>query len=71
VIARVPYALLSLAGSALWCFVFAGAGWALGDNYDKIHHAFTGVEVLIVVGIVVAGALLLLHRRRGASSVGR
>jgi membrane protein DedA with SNARE-associated domain len=67
----VPYALLSLAGSALWCFAFAGAGWALGHNYDKIHHAFTGVEVLIVAAIVVAGALPLLRRRRGASSAGR
>lgn len=67
----VPYTLLSLAGSALWCFAFAGAGWALGDNYDKLHHVFTGLEVLIVVAIAVAGALLLLRRLRGAPSAGR
>jgi membrane protein DedA with SNARE-associated domain len=58
-----PYTLLTLAGSALWCFAFAGAGWALGNSYDKVHHAFTGVEVLVAAAIVV-GIGLLVRRRR-------
>jgi membrane protein DedA with SNARE-associated domain len=65
----VPYTLLTLAGSALWCFAFAGAGWALGDNYDKVHHAFTGVEVLIGIGIVV-GIAYLIRRRAAAPARG-
>jgi hypothetical protein len=44
----VPYTLLTLAGSAIWCFGFAGVGWALGSRYDQVHHAFTGVEVALV-----------------------
>jgi membrane protein DedA with SNARE-associated domain len=66
----VPYTLLSLAGSALWCFAFAGAGWGLGASYDKVHHAFTGLEVLVGVGIVIALAYLI-HRRRRAGAPAR
>jgi membrane protein DedA with SNARE-associated domain len=62
----VPYTLLTLAASLIWCFAFAGAGWALGHSYDKVHHAFTGVEVLVVLGVVVAGAVLFRRRRRPA-----
>jgi len=28
----VRYTLLTLAGSAIWCFAFAGIGWIAGDN---------------------------------------
>lgn len=64
------YTLLTLAGSALWCFAFAGAGWALGDSYDKVHHAFTGVEVLVVVGVVLGIGYVLRRRRAGAPARG-
>ncbi len=30
-----PYTLLTLAGSAIWCFGFAAAGWALGSSYES------------------------------------
>jgi membrane protein DedA with SNARE-associated domain len=60
-----PYTLLTLAGSALWCFGFAAAGWALGSSYESLHHAFRYVDVLAAVGAVAAlAAMLLLHRRR-------
>jgi membrane protein DedA with SNARE-associated domain len=54
------YSALTLAGSAILCFAFAGEGWALGTRYDSVHDAFTGAEVAIVVG----GRLLLRRRRR-------
>jgi membrane protein DedA with SNARE-associated domain len=60
-----PYTLLTLAGSAIWCFGFAAAGWALGSSYESLHHAFRYVDVLAAVGAVAAlAAMLLLHRRR-------
>ena len=60
-----PYTVLTLAGSAIWCFAFAGAGWALGSSYESVHHAFRYVDVLAVVGVVAAlVAMLVLHRRR-------
>ena len=58
------YTLLTLLGSAIWCFAFAGAGWALGTQYDSVHHAFTAVEVVIVAVAVVAAGWLALRRRR-------
>jgi membrane protein DedA with SNARE-associated domain len=62
-----PYTALTLAGSAIWCFGFAGVGWLLGNSYNKVHHAFTGLEVLLVVGAIVAAGLLLLRHRRSTA----
>jgi membrane protein DedA with SNARE-associated domain len=61
-----PYTLLTLAGSAIWCFAFAGAGWALGSSYEQVHHAFRYVDILAVAGTVAALAALLVLRRRRA-----
>ena len=36
---RMPlgrYTLLTLLGSAIWCFAFAGIGWALGTSYERV-----------------------------------
>ena len=61
-----PYTLLTLAGSAIWCFGFAGVGWALGSSYEQVHNAFRYVDVLVVAGAVAALAALLVLRRRRA-----
>jgi membrane protein DedA with SNARE-associated domain len=61
----VRYTLLTLAGSAIWCFAFAGAGYAAGDNWEDLHHAFQYLDYLAVVGAVaVAVWLVMLHVRR-------
>ena len=60
------YTVLTLLGSALWCFAFAGAGWALGNRWEDFHYAFRYVDYAIVA-TVVAGAVYLawkLRRRR-------
>ena len=59
-----PYTLLTLAGSAIWCFGFAAVGWALGSSYEQVHHAFRYVDVLAVAGVVAALAAMLVLRRR-------
>ena len=59
-----PYTLLTLAGSAIWCFGFAAVGWALGSSYESVHHAFRYVDVLAVAAVVAALAAVLVHRRR-------
>jgi membrane protein DedA with SNARE-associated domain len=63
---RMPlgrYTLLTIPGSAIWCFALAGVGWALGTSYKEFHHAFDYVDVAVVAGAVLL-VLYLLFRRR-------
>ena len=61
----VRYTLLTLAGSAIWCFAFAGAGYAAGDNWEHIHNAFRYLDYLAVAAVVAATAWLVVrHVRR-------
>jgi membrane protein DedA with SNARE-associated domain len=69
---RVPfwrYTVLTLIGSAIWCFVFAGVGWAAGASWESFHHAFRFADVAVAV-VVVGGALWLGRRylRRRATN---
>jgi membrane protein DedA with SNARE-associated domain len=64
---RMPlgrYTLLTIPGSILWAFVFAGAGWAAGSQWEEFHHSFRYAEYVVAGGII----LLILagvwrHRR--------
>ena len=61
----VRYTLLTLAGSAIWCFAFAGIGYAVGENWEEFQHAFRYVEYVVVATVVVtAGWLTVRYRRR-------
>ena len=64
----VPYTLLSLAGSAVWAFAFAGAGYGLGKSYRGFDHGFHYVEYA-VVAIVVLGLAYLVYRRIATARV--
>jgi membrane protein DedA with SNARE-associated domain len=60
-----PYTALTLAGSAIWCFGFAAAGWALGTGYERLHSAFRYVDILaIALAAAAVAAAFVLHRRR-------
>ena len=63
----VRYTLLTLLGSAIWCFAFAGAGYAAGEAWEDFHHAFGYVEYVVAAAIVVGAVWLAwryLRRRR-------
>jgi membrane protein DedA with SNARE-associated domain len=49
-----PYTLLTLVGSAVWAFAFAGIGYAVGSNYERFHHFFD-------IALVAGAALLVLY----------
>jgi membrane protein DedA with SNARE-associated domain len=73
----VRYTLLTLLGSAIWCFAFAGAGYLAGSAWEDVHHAFGYVEYVVAAAVVVGVAwfawrYLRRRRRRVAeeSSVG-
>ena len=63
------YNVLTLAGSAIWCFALAGVGWALGSRWEDFHHAFHYVDYVIIAALVAGAALLAwkLRRRRAGS----
>jgi membrane protein DedA with SNARE-associated domain len=65
-----PYVWLTLLGSAIWCFAFAGAGWAAGSSWEQFHEAFRYVEYVIAFGVIVIVAALVwryVRRRRGTA----
>jgi membrane protein DedA with SNARE-associated domain len=65
-IARMPlgrYTLLTIPGSALWCFALAGVGWALGSSWERFHEAFHYVDYVVLGLIVVLAAYGLLRWR--------
>ena len=49
------YTVLTLLGSAIWCFAFAGAGWAAGASWESFHEAFRYADYAVAVALV-AGA---------------
>jgi membrane protein DedA with SNARE-associated domain len=62
----VAYTALTAIGSALWCFGFAGAGWALGDNFDVVHRAFRYADVAAVAAVAGVAIWLFARGRRQA-----
>jgi membrane protein DedA with SNARE-associated domain len=63
------YTVLTLLGSAIWCFGLAGIGWALGRQWEEFHSAFKYLDYLIVAALAAGIAFLgwKLYRRRGAA----
>jgi membrane protein DedA with SNARE-associated domain len=60
----VRYTLLTLAGSAIWCFVLAGIGWAVGASWENVHSDFRYLDYLVVAAVVVGVAWLAWSWRR-------
>jgi membrane protein DedA with SNARE-associated domain len=58
------YTLLTLAGSAIWCFAFAGIGYAAGSSWEDFHHAFRFFDYLAAAAIVAVVAWLVVRRLR-------
>jgi membrane protein DedA with SNARE-associated domain len=65
--ALAPYVALTLVGSAIWAFAFAGAGYGLGSSYESFDRGFKYVEYLVVAGILAAAAYLVYRRARGGT----
>ena len=65
-IGRMPlvrYTLLTLPGSALWCFALAAIGFGLGANWERFHHAFRYADYAVAAAVVLGLAAILLRRR--------
>ena len=55
------YTVLTLIGSAFWCFTFAAVGWAAGASWESFHSAFRYADV--AVALLVLGTAGWLGRR--------
>jgi membrane protein DedA with SNARE-associated domain len=64
------YSLYTLAGSAVWAFVIAGAGYGLGSSYESFNHGFRYAEYAVVAGVLL-GAAYLVYRWSQAARVSR
>jgi membrane protein DedA with SNARE-associated domain len=53
------YTILTLVGSAIWAFAFAGAGYGLGKSYSGFDHSFHYVEYAVVAGVLILLAFLV------------
>lgn len=58
----VPYSVLTLVGSAIWCFALAGVGWGVGESYERFHDDFRYVDY-VVLGLIVVGLGWLIFRK--------
>jgi membrane protein DedA with SNARE-associated domain len=55
------YTVLTLVGSAIWCFAWAGAGWGVGTGYRRVHEEFRWVDYAVIAVVVFAAAWLLFR----------
>jgi membrane protein DedA with SNARE-associated domain len=55
----VPYAVLTLIGSAIWAFGLAGVGYALGTSYHRFDHDFKYLEYAVIAGALMLVAYLV------------
>ncbi len=68
------YTALTSVGSAIWCFSFAGVGWALGGSWESFHKSFGYLDLVVAATLVATIALpgvrwLRGRRRPGAAAV--
>jgi membrane protein DedA with SNARE-associated domain len=60
--------LLTAAAALIWALAFGGAGWALGGNWEQVHHAFRYADYAAVAAVVAVAATVLVRRRRAVAS---
>ena len=61
------YAVLTLAGSFIWCFGLAAVGWAAGGAWAGTHHSLSYASYAVVAALLALIAATVLHRRRAAT----
>jgi membrane protein DedA with SNARE-associated domain len=47
----------------IWCFAFAGAGWALGNGWQSLHRGYQYFEYGAIALTVLIIAVAVVRRR--------
>jgi membrane protein DedA with SNARE-associated domain len=67
-LARFPFwrfIVLTAIGSAIWNGALIGAGWALGDAWQRVEERVSGATIgVLVAAVVVCAVWYLIARRR-------
>ncbi|MFI5028221.1 MAG: DedA family protein [Solirubrobacterales bacterium] len=64
------YLALTLIGSAIWCFGFAVAGWALGGSWQSFHESFRNADYTVALAFILLAAFLVARRLRSQGRPG-
>ena len=62
---RMPlgmFILYTAAGSAIWNTVLIGAGWILGDNWERVAHYVDYFEYLAIAAVLIIGVWWVWNR---------
>lgn len=65
------FVALTTLGSLGWNAALIGAGWGLGENWERASGVVGGLQTVVIVLVVlavVAGAVWLLRRRRARAT---
>ncbi|OLV18585.1 DedA family protein [Deinococcus marmoris] len=62
------FVLYSAIGSALWGALLTGAGYLLGDHYEKVGEYMAPASKIILAGLLIAAAVWFVRRRQAARS---
>jgi membrane protein DedA with SNARE-associated domain len=65
------YSVLTLIGSAVWCFALAGVGLGLGKSYESFHHGFRFVDYAIAAAVIALVVYVVVRIRRSSRLSGR
>ncbi|MDO4427700.1 MAG: DedA family protein [Moraxella sp.] len=60
----LPFLILTAIGSAIWTTLLAYAGYALGENYDKVEAFIAPISKGVVVVVLVVAAVIAFLRIR-------
>ena len=58
------FLIYSAIGSGLWASALAGAGYVLGENYDRVERYIGPASKVILAVVVVAAVVWFLRRKR-------
>ena len=51
-------------GSGLWATLLTGAGYLLGENYDRVEQYIGPIGQVVLAVVVVAAVVWFVRRRR-------